>query len=125
MPICESYVSAMRAMGHQTLFDNSELKGALAGASTDMGLSEMPKALERLAANHVSGNVSYAVPGFHGIFTIPAEGVNHTPQFTDGAGSPEAYERSLASAAGMAVVACQILVDDKFAEAVRKDFERV
>lgn len=39
VPICESYVSAMRAMGHHTLFDNSEQKGALAGASTDMGLS--------------------------------------------------------------------------------------
>lgn len=37
MPICESYVSAMRAMGHHTLLDNSEQKGALAGASTDMG----------------------------------------------------------------------------------------
>lgn len=36
-PICESYVSAMRAMGHHTLLDNSEQKGALAGASTDMG----------------------------------------------------------------------------------------
>jgi hypothetical protein len=37
-PICESYVSAMRAMGHHTLFDNSQQKGALSGGSTDMGL---------------------------------------------------------------------------------------
>lgn len=70
------------------------------------------------------GNVTYAVPGFHGMFTIPAEGVNHTPQFTNGAGSPEGYKRSLACAAGMAVVACQILVDDKVAEQVKKDFEK-
>lgn len=39
-PICESYVSAMRAMGHHTLFDNSQQKGALSGGSTDMGLSK-------------------------------------------------------------------------------------
>jgi amidohydrolase len=39
MPICESYVSAMRAMGNHTLLDNSEQKGALAGGSTDMGSS--------------------------------------------------------------------------------------
>jgi hypothetical protein len=70
------------------------------------------------------GNVSHAVPGFHGIFTIPAEGVNHTPQFTNGAGSPEAHERAIACAAGMAVVACQMLVDDQFSETVKKDFER-
>ncbi|KAJ5698513.1 hypothetical protein N7462_000518 [Penicillium macrosclerotiorum] len=106
VPICENYVSAMRAMGYHTLLDNSEQKGALAGASTDMG------------------NLSYVVPGFHGIFCIPAKGVNHTPEFTGGAGSPEAFARATQCAAGMAVVACQILVDDKFAEDVKKDFER-
>ncbi|CAG8948119.1 unnamed protein product [Penicillium salamii] len=105
LPICESYVSVMRALGHHTLLDNSTQKSTLAGASTDMG------------------NVSYAVPGFHGIFTIPTDGVNHTPQFTKGAGSEEGYKRALACAAGMAVVACQILVDDKFAEDVKKNFD--
>ncbi|KAJ5249030.1 hypothetical protein N7468_000481 [Penicillium chermesinum] len=106
MPICESYVSAMRAMGYHTILDNSAQNGALAGASTDMG------------------NVSYVVPGFHGLFPIPADGVNHTPEFTSGAGSPEGHDRSIACAAGMAVVACQILVDDKFAESVKADFRR-
>jgi hypothetical protein len=37
LPICESYVAAMRAMGHHTLLDNSTQKSTLAGASTDMG----------------------------------------------------------------------------------------
>ncbi|CAG7922003.1 unnamed protein product [Penicillium olsonii] len=105
IPICESYVSVMRALGHHTLLDNSTQKSTLAGASTDMG------------------NVSYAVPGFHGIFTIPTDGVNHTPQFTKGAGSKEGYKRALACAAGMAVVACQILVDDKFAADVKRNFD--
>lgn len=105
-PICESYVSAMHAMGHKTQFDNTGQVNALAGGSTDMG------------------NVSYAVPGFHGIFGIPTDGVNHTPQFTGGAGSDESYKRSLHCAAGMAVVACQILTDDEFAKKVREDFER-
>ncbi|KAI9933992.1 hypothetical protein MW887_005064 [Aspergillus wentii] len=106
VPICESYVSAMRAMGHKTAFDNTGLVGQLTGASTDMG------------------NVSYAVPGFHGIFSIPADGVNHTPQFTAGAGSPEGFQRSLYCAAGMAAVACKILVDNGFAGLVKRDFER-
>jgi amidohydrolase len=37
-PICESYVSAMRAMGYHTLLDNSGEKSTLTGASTDMGM---------------------------------------------------------------------------------------
>ncbi|KAJ5135848.1 uncharacterized protein N7515_005126 [Penicillium bovifimosum] len=105
MPICESYVAAMQAMGHHTVLDDSGQKNALGGGSTDMG------------------NVSYAVPGFHGLFTIPTEGVNHTPQFTSGAGSSESFQRALACAAGMAVVACQILIDDKFAGDVKRYFD--
>jgi hypothetical protein len=79
---------------------------------------------ETRSLSDLLGNVSYAVPGFHGIFTIPTEGVNHTPQFTKGAGSEEGFKRALTCAAGMAVVACQILVDDKFAEDVKRNFER-
>lgn len=43
VPICDSYVSAMRAMGYHTIFDNSEQKGALAGGSTDMGSLNTPQ----------------------------------------------------------------------------------
>ncbi|EPS32162.1 hypothetical protein PDE_07122 [Penicillium oxalicum 114-2] len=106
MPICESFVAAMGALGRQTMLDNSAQKSTMSGgASTDMG------------------NVSYVVPGFHGIFCIPAKGVNHTHEFTSGAGSPEAFERAIHCSAGMAVVGCQVLIDNQFAEAVKKDFE--
>lgn len=67
--------------------------------------------------------MSYVVPGFQGGFCIDVEGVNHTPQFTTGAGSVEAFKRSLYCAAGMGVVACQVLIDDKFAASVKSDFE--
>lgn len=70
------------------------------------------------------GNVTYEVPGFHGGFYIQVDGVNHTPQFTAGAGTQEGFKRSLHCAAGMAVVGCQVLADDGFASAVRADFER-
>ncbi|GKZ73769.1 hypothetical protein AnigIFM50267_010706 [Aspergillus niger] len=103
--ICRSYVSALKAMGHHAILDGSNIEGVLNGGSTDMG------------------NVSHAVPGFHAMFAIPTEGVNHTPQFTAGAGSAEAFKRSLACAAGMAVTACRILVDDTFAAQVRSDFD--
>lgn len=38
-PICESYVSVMRAMGHHTVMNNAGQSGKLTGASTDMGMS--------------------------------------------------------------------------------------
>ncbi|KAJ5771080.1 uncharacterized protein N7511_003131 [Penicillium nucicola] len=103
-PICDSYVSAMTAMGHRTIFDAAGQSGGMSGGSTDMG------------------NVSYEVPSFHGGFYIATDGVNHTPQFTAGAGSQEGFKRSLHCAAGMAVVACRDLVDDSFAKAVETDF---
>ncbi|KAJ6025931.1 hypothetical protein N7444_013610 [Penicillium canescens] len=105
-PICDSYVSAMNAMGHSTIFDAAGQEGGLSGGSTDMG------------------NVSYEVPSFHGGFYIATDGVNHTPQFTAGAGSEEGFQRSLHCAAGMAVVACRNLVDDSFAKAVESDFRK-
>lgn len=36
-PICDSYVSAMNAMGHSTIFDAAGQIGGLSGGSTDMG----------------------------------------------------------------------------------------
>ncbi|KAL4883997.1 hypothetical protein BJY04DRAFT_20206 [Aspergillus karnatakaensis] len=104
-PLCESYVSAMRTMNHQVLLTVPPDPEHSGGASTDMG------------------NVSYAVPGFHGIFMIPTKGSNHTPEFAEGAKSPEAYKRAIECAAGIAVVACQFLEDNTFARDVRGDFE--
>ncbi|KAJ5886005.1 uncharacterized protein N7473_008679 [Penicillium subrubescens] len=104
-PICEDYMHAMNEMGYITIYDAAGQEGGLSGGSTDMG------------------NVSYEVPGFHGGFYIQTDGVNHTPQFTAGAGSEEGFQRSLACAAGMAVVGCRVLGDDGFAGAVRDDFE--
>lgn len=105
-PICNSYTAVMNAMGHSTILDAVGQQGGLSGGSTDMG------------------NVSYEVPGFHGGFYIHTDGVNHTPQFTAGAGSIESFKRSLYCAAGMAVVACQVLADETFAAGVKADFEK-
>ncbi|KAL4801257.1 hypothetical protein BDV18DRAFT_165121 [Aspergillus unguis] len=104
-PICENYAAVMNEMGHSTILDAVAQGGGLSGGSTDMG------------------NVSYEVPGFHGGFYIPADGVNHTPQFTAGAGSDEGLKRALYCAAGMAVVGCQVLGDDAYARAVKEDFD--
>lgn len=123
-PICDSYVSAMNAMGHKTIFDAAQQAGGLSGGSTDMGECSRSSQFDLRLSHSNLGNVSYEVPGFHGGFFIHADGVNHTPQFTAGAGSEDGFKRSLQCAAGMAVVACRALVDASFATAIKSDFEK-
>lgn len=115
----------MKAMGHNVIFDAAGQKGALNGGSTDMGKLSFCVRVITDNTNLLKGNVTYEVPGFHGAFYIPADGVNHTPEFTGGAGSPESFKRSIYSGAGMAVAGCQVLADDLFASAVKKDFAAV
>lgn len=64
------------------------------------------------------------MPGFHGGFYIQADGVNHTPEFTAGAGSKDSFQRSLYCGAGMAMVATRTLVDERFAAAIKSDFDQ-
>ncbi|KAL3444535.1 hypothetical protein BJX65DRAFT_297532 [Aspergillus insuetus] len=105
VPICEAFNDAMNGMGHRSILDAAG-HGGFSGASTDMG------------------NVSYVVPGFHGGFYLAAEGANHTSEFTRAAGSSQGFQRSIQSAAGMAIVSCRVLADDEFAAAVKADFDR-
>lgn len=69
------------------------------------------------------GNVTYACPGFHTLFGIPAKASIHTREFTDAAGTREAHERCLSVAAGMAAVAYDILTDDDVAARVQDDYD--
>ncbi|KAL4862777.1 hypothetical protein BDV12DRAFT_206989 [Aspergillus spectabilis] len=71
------------------------------------------------------GNVSYACPSFHSMFSIDSQpgAFNHTAGFTVAAGTESAYRKSIASAKGMALAAWKVLVDDQFAKRVQEDFE--
>ncbi|KAJ6086827.1 amidohydrolase [Penicillium canescens] len=101
--ICLEYTSAMEALGSFVVCDF----GIDNAGSTDMG------------------NVTYACPGFHGGFAIPADpgAFNHTPGFTSAAGTSKAYDLTIKTAKGMAITGWKILVDDDIARRVRKDFE--
>ncbi|KAJ5624254.1 hypothetical protein N7510_000563 [Penicillium lagena] len=105
MPICEKYADAMKKVGRNVWVGGGNTLLST-GASTDMG------------------NVSYAIPSFHGVFSVPGTAPNHTPEFTASAGNPEAYQRCIDCGAGMAVVACQILADDQFAASIKDDFKQ-
>ena len=71
------------------------------------------------------GNVSYVVPTFHGGFAIPCPpgAYNHTAEFTECAGTMEAFRRTLLTSKGMALAAWKVLSEKGVAERLWKDFK--
>ncbi len=101
--LCRQYVEDMADLDEKIIF-KEEIP---ATASTDMG------------------NVSYAVPSFHGGFGIPtpADVTGHHPSFAAAAGTDAAHDSAVRCAKGMAVLGWRVLTDSKLAEEARVDFE--
>ncbi|MFN0093881.1 MAG: M20 family metallopeptidase [Dehalococcoidia bacterium] len=72
------------------------------------------------------GDVSYAVPSIHPMFSIPtAPGAgNHTPGFTASAAMPEAHDATLRAATGLASTGLDLFLKAGFLESVQAEFER-
>ncbi|KAI0923499.1 hypothetical protein AcV5_009025 [Taiwanofungus camphoratus] len=75
---------------------------------------------EGMSASTDFGNVTYALPSLHPGFAIPTQpnGGNHTPQFTQAAGTPEAHAATLAIAKGLAALGFRVVDDADFSEKV-------
>ncbi|KAF2143941.1 uncharacterized protein K452DRAFT_164416 [Aplosporella prunicola CBS 121167] len=71
------------------------------------------------------GNVSWAVPSFHGGFGISAPpGVSaHHPAFAEAASKDSAHEAAIKAAKGMALLGWRALTDTKVSEGAKKNFE--
>lgn len=72
------------------------------------------------------GNVSHAVPSFHGTFILPTSpGVAlHSPQFAEAAASDGAHFAAMESAKGMAMLALRVLAQGDVADGARHDFQQ-
>ena len=57
------------------------------------------------------GNVSQVVPSIHPMYGIGTKAVNHTPDFTDAAGTEQAHRQTLIAAKSMAMTMIDILTD--------------
>ncbi|TVY79774.1 Peptidase M20 domain-containing protein 2 [Fusarium oxysporum f. sp. cubense] len=103
--LCEIYAKEMDYLGKKVV----ALRDKPLPGSTDMG------------------NVSYAVPSFHGTFTIPTspDVAMHNRKFAAAAGTYEAHTEATISAKGLAMLAVQVLVNDNVANAARLDFENL
>ena len=83
----------------------------------------MPKRV----TNTFEGNVSYEVPSFHGVFSIPTppDVTAHHPSFSAAAGTDEAHNAAIQCAKGMAMLGWRVLSDDSLAEEARQEFEHL
>lgn len=89
-----------------------------------LGEKVIPRYEEPFTFSTDMGNVSYAVPSFHGVFGISApKGVMpHQPDFKETAGTDEAHQIAVNCARGMALLGWRVLTDDNMAEEVVRDF---
>lgn len=88
-------------------------------------LSQSNRVTARSLMRSLSGNVSHACPGFHGVYSIPSldDASNHTPHFEAASGTHEAHRIALMTGIGMANVGWRVLSDEKFAIDVWKAFK--
>ena len=102
--LCKTYVKEMAAMGEMIMLRQTRSFNA----STDMG------------------NVSHAVPSFHGAFCIPTDSdvASHNPKFAAAAGTDDAHAAAIKCAKGLAMLAVRVMVEDEVAAMARKDFQR-
>lgn len=90
-----------------------------------IGIKTIPRSEEPVTFSTDMGNVSYAVPSFHGTFGIPAaeNAGPHQPKFAEASGTDEAHDIALSCAKGMALLGWRVLTDDKVAAGAMRDFE--
>ncbi|KAF7555667.1 hypothetical protein G7Z17_g1963 [Cylindrodendrum hubeiense] len=71
------------------------------------------------------GNVSYECPSFHGNFCIPVlpGDTIHAPGFANAAGTTAAHQTAIQAAKGVSVTGLRVLIDDAFAQQVKKCFD--
>ncbi|MED6294227.1 hypothetical protein CHARACLAT_018857 [Characodon lateralis] len=68
------------------------------------------------------GNVSFIVPGIHPFFYIGTDALNHTEEYAEAAGAPEAQLHTLRAAKVLAVTAVDVVCCPDLLQQVRDDF---
>lgn len=111
-------------MGYKDLRINDTLSNEYTNSMAAMGVKFVARNDTPFTASTDMGNVSYAVPSFHGGFGIPVrDGATlHQEQFAEAAGSPGAFEIAMRCAKGLALLGWRVLHDDTVAAEAMRDF---
>lgn len=103
---------------------NNTLSMEFTKGMTLLGGKVIPRSEEPFTFSTDMGNVSYAVPSFHGAFGIPApkDAMPHQPKFAEASGTDAAHDRAVQCGKGMALLGWRVLTDASVAENALKDF---
>ncbi|GFR26002.1 peptidase M20 domain-containing protein 2 [Trichonephila clavata] len=69
------------------------------------------------------GDVSHVVPSIHPTYSIGTRAVNHSVEFTQASGTPEAHLTTLITAKSMAMVALDLMQDKDFLKKAKEQFQ--
>ncbi|KAL7914187.1 hypothetical protein GGI35DRAFT_490479 [Trichoderma velutinum] len=111
-------------IAYKDLRINDTLSNEYTNAMAAMGIKFVARNDKPFTASTDMGNVSYAVPSFHGGFGVPVrDGATlHQEQFAEAAGSLEAFEIAMQCAKGLSLLGWRVLHDDNVAVEAMKDF---
>lgn len=103
---------------------NNTLSREFTQAMALMGVKVIERNEEPATFSTDMGNVSYALPAFHGTFGIPApkDAMPHQRGFATAAGTDAAHDVAISCAKGMALLGWRVLTDDGVAEGAMRDF---
>lgn len=100
-PLAEAYRANAEALGRRFLEQTVDSTG-----STDMG------------------NVSWAVPSIHPVFSVGAFAINHTPGFTEVCATAAAHEAMVQVAQAMAMTGVDAVLDPTLLSRAREEFAK-
>ncbi|XP_054711574.1 xaa-Arg dipeptidase-like isoform X2 [Uloborus diversus] len=80
--------------------------------------------MDKQAGSTDMGNVSHTLPSIHPFFSITDKYTNHTKEFTEASGSPNAQEITLTMGKTMALTALKIMRNPEIQEEITKQFQR-
>ncbi|KAF9454268.1 amidohydrolase [Macrolepiota fuliginosa MF-IS2] len=85
----------------------------------------MSSSVDGTSASTDFGNVTYELPAFHPMFTIPTKphGGNHTPAFAEAAASKQAHEATMLVTKALALTGFRVVADTGFFAKVKGAFD--
>lgn len=111
-------------MAYKDLRINDTLSNEFTNAMAALGTKFIARSDKPFTASTDMGNVSYAVPSFHGGIGIAVrDGATlHQEPFAEAAASPEAFDIAMHCAKGLALLGWRVLRDDGVAKEAMRDF---
>ncbi|KAF9363346.1 hypothetical protein BGX34_004363 [Mortierella sp. NVP85] len=125
-------VKVTEEMNYKPVPQNELLAARYALYTEQLGVKYWPRPVQEAAPSGSTdmGNVAYYLPGIHPVYNITSldGGIdtsvsNHSIKFTEQAKTDVAHEATWRSAKGLALTGLDVLIEDGFSDAVRRDFE--